>query len=722
MSPDIDGAGPGADDSPTGDRPGFRTDVERGLIVFALWGLAVAQPLLDLFGKNPEFFVAAELSRRQIVGFALFFLFAGPIVLIGLEMAVRRVSSGAGRVLHHAVVVVLGMAYAMGLLVSLGFDGLGLTLAMATLIAVGIGLLESRWALGRSMLRWLALAPLVFLALFLWGSPTSDLLWSEQATVQQGVVVGESAPLVMVVFDELPTASLVRPDGSINERRFPNFARLAAGSTWYREAVSVAAQTTAALPGILTGSLPVEGALPTSTSYPENLFTLLGASHDLQVTETVTNLCPDSACDPGGGSGSRALSSAVADAAVAYGHLVLPPTARDGLPAIDETWGGFVGEAAGPEIVDEETRRDFMGDRSRRTAQQSPAGLGSTLSAAIETMEANDRSLIFLHDAFVPHRPWRNTQTGARYDGPPEGVGTVETGWPEDEEVVRLGFQRHLVSVGYADLMLGRLIDRLERQGQWRDSMVVLTADHGVAFDPGSALRPANAETVNEVHNVPLFIKLPGQDEAQVDDRDATTVDILPTVVEVMDVDVAWSFDGRSLLGSPERDGEVELFPADLEPRTDGFDGVLRAAERNQEAYLPSSESWLGVAQVGALGARVGEAAVDEGPAVGLRWQLDNEDALVLDDEAQQEEGQPIRRPVVLTGTVESSGAPIPDELLVGLNGRVAGVATVTGDGDSRTFAVLVAERYFVQGENEVTLLAAADASARSPLRLLRRT
>lgn len=219
---------------------------------------------------------------------------------------------------------------------------------------------------------------------------------------------------------------------------------------------------------------------------------------------------------------------------------------------------------------------------------------------------------------------------------------------------------------------------------------------------------------------MPLFVKLPGQDEGRVDDREAATVDILPTVVDVMDVEVDWSFDGRSLLGSPERDGDVELFPADRDPRTDGFEAVVRAAERNHEEYLPYSDGWLGVAQVGALGARVGEAAIDEGPAVGLRWELDNENALVLDDQTQRAEGQPIRRPVMLTGTVESSGPPIPDELLVGLNGRIAGVATVTGDGEVRSFTVLVAEQFFVQGENEVELLAADDASARSPLRLLR--
>ena len=40
----------------------------RALIILGLSGLAVAQPLLDLFGNNPEFFVAGNYSRAQIVG------------------------------------------------------------------------------------------------------------------------------------------------------------------------------------------------------------------------------------------------------------------------------------------------------------------------------------------------------------------------------------------------------------------------------------------------------------------------------------------------------------------------------------------------------------------------------------------------------------------------------------------------------------------------------
>src|SRR4051812_41394880 len=40
-------------------------------------------------------------------------------------------------------------------------------------------------------------------------------------------------PVVFIVFDEFPADDLLRPDGSIDSERFPNFAELASISTWF---------------------------------------------------------------------------------------------------------------------------------------------------------------------------------------------------------------------------------------------------------------------------------------------------------------------------------------------------------------------------------------------------------------------------------------------------------------------------------------------------------
>ena len=52
----------------------------RSLVILGLSSLAVAQPLLDLFGRNPEFFVAGNYSTGQIVWFALLITLVPPLV------------------------------------------------------------------------------------------------------------------------------------------------------------------------------------------------------------------------------------------------------------------------------------------------------------------------------------------------------------------------------------------------------------------------------------------------------------------------------------------------------------------------------------------------------------------------------------------------------------------------------------------------------------------
>ena len=101
----------------------------------------------------------------------------------------------------------------------------------------------------------------------------------------------------MVVMDELPTASLLGADGRIDAARLPNFARLAREGTWYPNTTTVADQTTAAVPALLSGRRsPREIRAPDLEAWPRNLFTLLGRQYRLDVREPVTRLCPAEAC------------------------------------------------------------------------------------------------------------------------------------------------------------------------------------------------------------------------------------------------------------------------------------------------------------------------------------------------------------------------------------------------------------------------------------------
>jgi len=125
------------------------------------------------------------------------------------------------------------------------------------------------------------------------------------------------------------------------------------------------------------------------------------------------------------------------------------------------------------------------------------------------------------------------------------------------------------------DALLGRLLDRLESTGIRDDVLLVITADHGASFWPGHSRRDAELTSEpNDILNVPLFFKLPGQSVGKVIDRHVRTVDILPTILDVLNAPPPQPVDGHSaldeLVESPpikrviSASGEWFEFPADM--------------------------------------------------------------------------------------------------------------------------------------------------------------
>ena len=129
----------------------------------------------------------------------------------------------------------------------------------------------------------------------------------------------------MIVFDEFPLMSLLDSQGEVDPRVYPNFAEFAARSTWYRNATGIGGWTPHALPAMLSGRYPGEdrkSAAPNLSSYPDNLFTLFGHHYNLEVFETVTELCPADKC---GQTGSpTAFTDLAKETAKVYKSIVWP--------------------------------------------------------------------------------------------------------------------------------------------------------------------------------------------------------------------------------------------------------------------------------------------------------------------------------------------------------------------------------------------------------------
>ncbi len=109
----------------------------------------------------------------------------------------------------------------------------------------------------------------------------------------------------------------------------------------------------------------------------------------------------------------------------------------------------------------------------------------------------------------------------------------------------------YLGEIAYADESLGRLLAFLEELEVRERTLVVLTADHGEGLGEHRELTHAYLLYNGTLH-VPLVMSLPADHElapavADVDTR-VGSVDILPTVLELLDIDAPEGLQGQSLV------------------------------------------------------------------------------------------------------------------------------------------------------------------------------
>ncbi|MDX6507937.1 MAG: hypothetical protein QOG06_2581 [Gaiellaceae bacterium] len=495
------------------------------LHLLVLWSFAVAQPLFDLLGKNGEFFAARGSTRWDAVVFALVLVFVPPAVLLGLECTVARSLRWA---VHAIVVAALVALFVLQTVRGAGAPG-WLLVVVATAVGVVAGELYLRVGGARLALTVLGPAPLLFLALFLFNSDVSRLSIAKDA---QAAGERPHAPVVLIVFDELPLNSLLDARENVDPRRFPSFARFASGSTWFARTTTVAEGTTHAVPAILTGRFPRAGEFPTYADHRQNLFTLLGGATDLHVLDDETHLCPPALC-PGleGSLGSRATTLAE-DTGVVYLHQLLPDDLTGGIPSIADGWDNFLRDAS---------------------ADHDPGQIDPEFVASLRPR--SNATLWYLH-VMLPHSPWRFLPSGDSYDvRQAPGWGPDEV-WTENQAAVDQYWQRHLLQLGYADRVLGRLVRRMRATGLYDRALVIVTADHGVSFRAGEKRRPLSPANLQDIAYVPLFVKLPGQQRPRVVRLHARTIDVLPTLAGALGLRIPWELDGHSLIAPrpPERD------------------------------------------------------------------------------------------------------------------------------------------------------------------------
>ncbi len=140
-------------------------------------------------------------------------------------------------------------------------------------------------------------------------------------------------------------------------------------------------------------------------------------------------------------------------------------------------------------------------------------------------------------ELFDPHEPfyvvpkylelYGDTWDGPLYDWPDYGVCADS---PEAIEHIRKCYAALLTMT---DHWLGRLWDKLDELDAWRDTVVVLTTDHGSMLGEHQYWMKNAMPVYNEIAHIPLIVHLPGSARAGTRVSALTqTTDLMPTMLD----------------------------------------------------------------------------------------------------------------------------------------------------------------------------------------------
>lgn len=672
-----------------------------------LSAFALAQPLFDLLSKNAEFFVVRGSTKWDIILFALGVTFVPPLVLGIVELIAgifdARLQRGL-QLLFVAALVGLFAAQALKRIDSLSSTEM---LAGAALLAVAGAIVYWRARLARRFLTVLSPAPLLFLLLFLFASPVSKLTLAHEARASvSNVAVATTSTrprIVMIVFDEFPETSLMDNNRNIDRVRYPHLAELARGATWFRNATTVSGSTTYAVPAVMTGIYPSKGKLANFHDHPQNIFTLLGGGYRLNVVESQTHLCPRQLCKTAAKAPhfTSRLKSLYSDVDVIYLHLVSPPKLEARLPDISSSWLNFRHGGADTEASTDKTA---VVEVKRGRQKEFWRGRRAVFKKFLSSIKPSTRpTLDFIH-VLLPHGPWEYFADGTQYAQIP-GFGSARTfdTWEPDRLLVLQTYERHLLQVGFVDQLIGQLVARLRRIGVYDQSLLLVMADHGISFRPGDRRRGPTATNLEDIAFPPLLVKLPGQQQGSINDAHVQSIDVLPTIADVLNISIPWAVDGHSAFKEPYPSAvrlPVDRIVTDVGPLEQKRD----AAIRRKTALFGSGRGAAGLFAIAPHRELVGRRVSTLPAAQPSRARATlNRTTQRLLQAVNPGSGYV---PALIGGNIIGGGPGLT--LAIAVNGRIATLTRSYSLSGNVRYAALVPESSLRRGANHVEVLSVA--------------
>ncbi|MFX0080355.1 MAG: sulfatase [Candidatus Hodarchaeota archaeon] len=207
-------------------------------------------------------------------------------------------------------------------------------------------------------------------------------------------------------------------------------------------------------------------------------------------------------------------------------------------------------------------RQDWVNRKYMQKEEDQPQAV--TFKLGMEFIKKNHmEDNWFLHiETFDPHEPfftqqkykdlYKHEYNGPHFDWPNYGIVT------ETEEQVQHVRKEYAASISMCDTYLGKILDVMDENDMWKDTMLIVTTDHGFLLGEKDWWAKVVQPIYNEIANIPLFIWDP-RSKKKNERRNALaqTTDIVPTILEFFGIERTKDMQGKVLKETINSDAKI---------------------------------------------------------------------------------------------------------------------------------------------------------------------
>lgn len=182
---------------------------------------------------------------------------------------------------------------------------------------------------------------------------------------------------------------------------------------------------------------------------------------------------------------------------------------------------------------------------------------------------------VFNHEVTHESRMWMNKHLAMTVD--PSSVALPDY-FPNDS-IVRQDVARNYSNIEILDKQIGEKLSELESEGLLENTIIFFFSDHGGPLPRGKR------EHYDSGLKVPLFIKMPGNDNFERIDEMVSFVDFAPTVLSLAGIEPPDYMQGRAFLGK-FRSKEERKYIFGSGDRFDEFPDRIRSVRDKRYLYV----------------------------------------------------------------------------------------------------------------------------------------